>query len=492
MSDKKNEIIIKVETDSKSRVSDDEVVIKNNEFLEQLKGSILEDSVSRDEDLKEAMREDSYEALLARKKGKEPEVEKPEIEIEEEFKMANAINKQYVSLKFGVVGSGQAGGRIAEVFYKQGYAACAVNTARQDLEFLDIPEENKLFIGNESIGGSGKDLDVSADLFMSHEDEVVSFIDNKLGDCDAFILTVSGSGGTGSGSAELLSEWLGQSGKPLIVIYVLPGSFDSVQGKHNALQTLERLSDLCKDTVINSLVLVDNAAIEAAYPDLPQAKFFKTANEAVVMPLHTFNRLSATSSDHESLDSMDFAKALIESNGCCVFGTNVVPPDWYEQDETALMEAIISGLDDGLLARGFDLKEAQNVGILVSANAQVLERVPYMNIAYMFKYIADEFKSANAFKGVYAVPTNSDDITVHFIFSGMGLPKDRVESLRKESEDHQKNLQEKREKLNLEVGPRKDRASRDIDNKIAKIKKRNSGTSRLLNPGSGKKRPRRR
>ena len=68
-------------------------------------------------------------------------------------------SKQHVSLRFGVVGSGQAGGRMAEVFHRFGYDACAINTAKQDLDTLSIPESRRMLI-EYTISGSGKDIEI--------------------------------------------------------------------------------------------------------------------------------------------------------------------------------------------------------------------------------------------------------------------------------------------------------------------------------------------
>lgn len=475
MKDDKDGVKIGVGKESRVRLYAEDVVRKNNEFLEQLKGSTLEDSVSKDDDLKEAIREDSYEALVAKKRAQGSRDKK------EESDMTSAVSKRYVSLKFGVVGSGQAGGRIAEVFYKNGYDACAINTARQDLEFLDILESNKLFIGDENLGGAGRDLEFGYAAVDEHESLVKGFLADKVGDSDVLILALSGGGGSGSGSAELLVEYLSEMGLPIVCIYALPGSFDDPQAKHNAIQTLAKLADFASKQIINSLVLVDNAKIEMAYPNLSQAAFWKTANNAVVEPLHMFNSVSAMPTDYEALDSTDFAKSLIEPGNCTIFGSNTVPAELYEEDETALLEAIIDNLDQGLLASGFRLEEAQSVGILITARQSVLERVPHNSLSYVFKYITEEYDSARSFKGVYAVPSDNDDITVRFIFSGMGLPEERVNSLKTEAQKHMENLEKKRKATNMGIDLGKDKATSEADRAMNKIKRKKSALGKLKN-----------
>lgn len=444
-------------------------VVKDNErFLQQ-----LQEEKTMSDDLKEAIREDNFQALLAKKK--------QEKGLQGEENMKSATMKRYVSLKLGVLGSGQAGGRIAEVFYKHGYDVAVMNTARQDLEFLDLPEENKLFVGDEHLGGAGRDLEYGFAAVEDRIDEVKAFVEDKLSEADVLVLAVSGGGGTGSGSAELLVETLADMGRPVMVIYALPGSFDDAQSKHNAITTLAKMADYASREVINSLVLVDNAKIELAYPDLSQAAFWKTANNAVVEPLHMFNSVSAMPTDYETLDSMDFAKSLVEAGNCVLFGSNKISKEEYEGDEFALVSAVMDSLDTGLLAGGFNLEESQTVGVLVTANQHVLEQIPYSNIAYIFKYISEECASARSFKGVYAVPSNDDDITVHFIFSGLGLPKERIDSLKNEAQRHMENLESKKKDVKMGIDLGKDKTTSKADRMMSKLKKDRNAVGKLRN-----------
>ena len=203
-----------------------------------------------------------------------------------------------------------------------------------------------------------------------------------------------------------------------------------------------------------------------------------------------FNSVSVAPTNYEALDSMDFAKSLIEAGNCAVFGTTVVEPEYYEDDETALMEAVIDGMEGGLLAGGFDLKESQNVGMLVTARQAVLEKIPFTSIAYMFKYVQDEFDSARSFKGVYALPSDNDNITVRFIFSGMGLPKERVDSLQNEAKKHMDVLELKKKNTKMHLATGKDRATDAVDRKISAAKKKRGAIGKLM--GGGKKIKRRR
>ena len=90
--------------------------------------------------------------LLEKLRAKKQEMEK------EDSMPITAVAKRDRSLYFGVVGLGQAGSRIAEIFYSLGYEACAMNTATQDLEHIKLPDNRKVLLPF-ALGGAGKELD---------------------------------------------------------------------------------------------------------------------------------------------------------------------------------------------------------------------------------------------------------------------------------------------------------------------------------------------
>ncbi len=418
---------------------------------------------------KEAIRNEDFRKFMEQKRAAKEGAEVP------------AKIERRVSLKFGVVGSGQAGGKIAKVFHDLGYDVCALNTAKQDLELLEIPENRKFFM-NYSLGGTGKDLEVARAAVEDNADQVHTFVEEHLSKSDVLVFCASAGGGTGAGSSGTIIRMLAGFNKPVIAILVLPGSTDDSQSKYNSIQVLAELAELSSKEVINSLILVDNAKIELAHSNLGPAQFWKVANNAIVEPLHMFNALSSQPSNIESLDSMDLAKSLVEAGNCTLFGSNRISREEYEADDLALVSAISENLENGLLANGFDLKEAQSVGILVTARPEVLDTVPTQSISFIFKFLADEYSSAKIFKGIYSIPSDSDDIQIYFIFSGMGLPKDRVDSLKKEAERHVVNLSDKKKLSSdkMSVGLDKDRTSQAADKMMDKVRKNKSPIGKLI------------
>ena len=126
------------------------------------------------------------EALKAKSKAKQDE------------KMSSRIvAKKEKSLNFGVLGTGQGGSRIAEVYYSLGYDTVVCNTAMQDLKFINIPDANKLLL-QYGVGGASKELEIGAAAAEMHKNAISELISDKLSNSQVNILCLSLGGGSGA------------------------------------------------------------------------------------------------------------------------------------------------------------------------------------------------------------------------------------------------------------------------------------------------------
>ena len=121
-----------------------------------------------------------------------PDIPEPIQDATQEFK-----DKDNVGFKFGFIGAGQGGGKLAEAFSQIGYSRVGViNTADQDLETVNVPKKFKF--GKQQ--GAGKDRSVAKSAFADHKEDVVDFIKQSVGtDIDRIFVTVGAGGGTGAG-----------------------------------------------------------------------------------------------------------------------------------------------------------------------------------------------------------------------------------------------------------------------------------------------------
>jgi cell division GTPase FtsZ len=407
---------------------------------------------------------------------------KAEMKAEETTVQENTVHKKKtVAISMAVLGVGQAGSRIAEVFSKLGYNAGVINTSSQDLEFIDLAPENKLLLTG-TLGGTGKDLELGREVFSTNYDDVASFVSSIVEGNNMAYLAVSGGGGTGSSSVDTMVPMLYELGVPVGVIYVLPKATEDAQSKKNSLETLARLAKLSSANVISSLVVVDNARIEAIYANLSQSKFWEVSNMAIVEPIDVFNHLTSRPSRYTSLDPSDFGK-IVSAGDCSVYG--LIEVEDY-MNETALAEAIIDSLNSNMLADGFDLSQTRVGGVIITGSREVLDRLPAININYCFHMISEQTNGASIFQGIYDVDSDSDSVKIYSWFAGLGLPKSRIETLKEES------------KAQAAVASRKDKdrvsaMSMSLDDEgvgnVAsdihkKIQRKNSGFNRLQVTGS--------
>jgi len=368
---------------------------------------------------------------------------------QQETKMAaKIVSRKERSLALGVLGSGQAGSRLAEAFYNMGYDAVAINTAMQDLKFINIPDSNKLLL-EYGLGGAAKEIEIGKAAAESHRGEVLQLVNDKLANAQVNVLCLSLGGGSGAGSCETLVDVLSSSGKPLVVITILPMDTEDAQTKANALETLSKLAKATQTKKVNNLIVVDNAKIEAIYHNISQVDFYGVANKAIVEPIDVFNTLSSMPSSVKGLDPMEWGKLFTDGEGLTVYGELTV--ENFSED-TAIAEAVVNNLNGNLLAGGFDLKQSRYVGVIIAANKEVWAKIPSSSITYAMAMVNDQCGTPKGvFKGIYTVESPEPVVKVYSMFAGLGLPDSRVTQLKKDAQELLQNVKGKDEARNLNL-----------------------------------------
>ena len=418
------------------------------------------------------------EATLAALKAKLSKKESTPKENEMPIRM---VEKKTRSIKFGVVGSGQAGSRLAETFYTAGYPAVVFNTASQDLEHIKIPESNKYLL-QYGLGGAAKDLEIGRAAAEAHKEAINELVNTHLDDCQVLLFCLSLGGGSGAGSCETIIDILTATGKPVVVVTVLPMSAEDAQIKRNALETLSKLAKEAQVKRIHNLIVVDNAKIETIYSDVSPSAFFTVSNKAIVDPIDTFNTLSSLSSAVKPLDPMEWAKVMTDGAGLSVYGNLSVT---NFADPTAIAEAVIENLNSGLLASGFDLKQSRYVGVMMVARKEVWDQVPNLAITYAQEMIGEVCGTPNGiFHGLYeSEDVEPDTVKVYSFFSGLGLPEVRVQQLKKDAASFAEKAKNKdaERNLTLKLETNKDEVTSAAERIRAQISAKKSAFGGLLN-----------
>lgn len=280
------------------------------------------------------------------------------------------------AVRFGIIGAGQGGGRIASQFWTLGHRRVVlVNTTEADFKGQTAAQKVILPTSEGQASGAGKDPSVARRAISSNGELVRDAIRDSIGtDVDRILVCVGGGGGTGTGSAigivDVARKFMVESGKDpksVGVIVSKPKSSEGAQVQDNFSALLAELREL----KVNPLVVVDNELISKRFPSAGVAQFWKIANSNLCGMFDIFNILAASQTPFVSFDKADYESVL--NSGNLVFGmaklrayTNV----------TELCDAITNNVKRNLLSTEFDLTTATHAAGILVADDETLQDLP--------------------------------------------------------------------------------------------------------------------
>jgi cell division GTPase FtsZ len=343
------------------------------------------------------------------------------------------------STKFGWIGAGQCGGRLAQAFQKLGYGkVLALNTASQDLKDLQIPDTQKLLmdIGRK---GAGKDMSRGREAAVQYRQDIIHQIERTFSeDVDHLMIAMGCGGGTGSGSVVPLIETartcakhigLSKIDRRIGVLCTLPTAGEAASPKvgQNAYEVVTELTRMAYEGLISPLIIVDNERISKLYPGLTVRSFWPTVNNTVAGLFDIFNRLSALPSPYTSFDPVDY-QSILECGNCAIMGLTKV--DAYKQ-KFDLSQAVTHNLAKTVLAGGFELSTAKVVGSIVVGGKRIMGNTPGLqdSINHAFDVLTDLTGNATVHRGIYE--DDRESLRVYSIFGGLDAPMERIEELRR-------------------------------------------------------------
>lgn len=339
------------------------------------------------------------------------------------------------AVKFGIVGLGQAGGRLADQFHALGYPTVLINTSSQDINPMKCP--NKVVIGE---GGAGRDTKAGNSAVTKYKDKIIAEVFKVFDKVERVLVVAGSSGGTGGGGVVALVDLLAdQLQYPVGVLTTLPLKSEDARSKKNTLNVLRALTEKAIAGNVSPYILMDNEKIIQNYPDLSTLEFWNKANDEVVKVFNLFNVLAARNSAYTSFDPTDYKKVL-GAGGLMIFGAmnvgNAVVAD-------SISHALNENLQKGLLAGGFNLVEATHAGLLIVGGTALLSKMPRIaeeNASSTMNRLMGN--SGTVFKGVYT-SEKLDHIEVLTMISGLGLPTARIRELVEESNKQDVHFQKK-------------------------------------------------
>lgn len=357
-----------------------------------------------------------------------PEIPEPALETVQEFK-----DKDTVGFKFGFIGAGQGGGKLAEAFAQIGYARVgAINTADQDLETVNVPKKFKF--GKQQ--GAGKDRSVAKSAFSEQKEDVVDFIKQSVGtDIDRIFVTVGAGGGTGAGVCSELVKVVKEyqdtvkASSPYVgVILALPKLSEGKKVSLNAYETLKEVCQLAESKIVSPLIILDNEKINTLYPKLPVSKFWQVANSNISSLFHLFNNIVTKSSQHSTFDSNDFRTVL--DSGIMVFGMTNVP---NVEQEAEISKAVRENLKKNVLCGDLDISSGKIAATVAIGDETTLDKIPQEYLDNAFNQLNRTLQpGSTVHQGIYK--GNRAGLSIFTAIAGVSTPQAKLEALLKFSQ----------------------------------------------------------
>lgn len=335
---------------------------------------------------------------------KKEDIGKPNIRsensIDEELKkiMEESRSRIYV------VGTGGAGNNTVSRLTKigiEGAKTIAVNTDAQDLYYSVA--DKKILIGKNLCRGLGTGgiPELGEECAEESEDEIARELENA----DMVFVTCGLGGGTGTGSAPVISKIAKKCGALTIAVVTLPFSAEGVIRRKNAEEGLKKLRNSA-DTVI---VVPNDKLLEVA-PNLPINKAFMVADEILSRAVKGITELITK----PGLISLDFAdiKSVMQGSGMAMIGMGE-----SESGEDKALESVHEALNSPLL--DLDISNAKGALINITGSSdlslQEAERI--------VQVVADELDpEANIIWGVQIEEELQNTIRTTIIVSGVKSP----------------------------------------------------------------------
>jgi len=367
-----------------------------------------------------------------------------------------------VKNKFGVVGLGQYGNKIADLFAslyddngRPFYDVVAVNSFVGDFIHLkNIPKDRKLGLKGVEDGCGRNPMLAKEALAKNKENQkmLVDAFSKYLSDCDIYFVCAGLGGGTGTGTIAMTIRALNSViNKPLLAedkkpksigaIVTLPLATAPAIEKRNALTALIEIEKLMRDDKIcNFIIIVDN---EKAFRDYKKMKessnksfdgWMSYSNNNVVQVIHEMNVATNFNSDR-SFDPRDFRNIFEHNIGCITFGKHKFPITDVNNDAELFKHTLEALHEKNVLANGFDLKKSRQAGVLIvkpttrkgSHNIVTVDSVDEIEVG-----LAKEMPDVLGRYAGYVDWQNPDEAIIYTIAKVEEFPKRAKEELAKE------------------------------------------------------------
>jgi cell division GTPase FtsZ len=324
-------------------------------------------------------------------------------------------------IKFGFIGCGQGGGKIADLFAQKGYKVVAVNTSPVDLSALTmIPNEYRLCIGSRL--GAGKDPRVGQEAIRADSEKVKKVIQEYFyHDVDFVFVVACLGGGTGTGVVADIVELSRQVGITTGCLTTIPLGSESLEEHKNALKGLDILTDVSP----TPLYVIDNELLRIKFGNRQVMGFWPMANETIVNTLDEVNQIPNRPSSMFVFDREDFFR-LLNTPGCFIpLRIELEIPE--SNDPTKLATLCRQEIVRILAENSFQGESTRVAALLVCPENY---RVNAESVELLYQECQTLTNTPTLFRGLYIDKNLQRKMVLHLLLAGLEVPFGRLQEMR--------------------------------------------------------------
>jgi len=309
-----------------------------------------------------------------------------------------------------IIGVGQCGTKMADLFSLVDFEAVAINTSKSDLDYLKhIPPERRILIGESLTGGKG----VNANPLLGREamkrdlPTVMRKVGSLIGyeDVDIFFLTFGFGGGTGAGGTPVLAEALKEEYPDSLVVAIgaLPLREEGIRATINAAITIDKLSKIA-----DSIIAIDNNKLKEGSDDISAA--YERINYTIVERIASLLALVDVPGE-QTLDASDLKFVLKAFGSFATVG--------YAKAEASrvksLSRLIIKSFESEGLYLDANIESALYGLVAVHGPPELLKA---KDIFEALDYLTNKIRGKQIFRGFYPDPRERE-VEVVTLLSGI-------------------------------------------------------------------------
>ena len=339
-------------------------------------------------------------------------------------------------MKIGLLGLGQAGGKMVETIMKLTqendqveFIPFVVNLAKHDLDGLDLPLVNKLHILNPmGANGAGRNTQVPYDSLTNPQNQEKFF--NKIEELfglnldgnseyqfkvqQLFVFLGSG-GGTGNGFLQAILSTAFVTAMPHVsIVMATPRQIDSIEEKRNTANLMRWLGQTTLDREIGSIFVINNDQFTKI-----KGEWMKEANQIFATRfINSFLRSAQNSI--KSVDDADLLNVFREQGYASIF--------MFTGQPDSALSAKLAKLND----YGIAIRSASTYVLMASGDQNVTQYES--SILSTIRSYSPE--SERLYIGFYPQEISIEDESICLI-SGMSEPQfliDLVDEVNKSSD----------------------------------------------------------